>query len=156
MVSDNQDVYKIQARVAKKYKPIIVRGHPLHEQPSKLTFPEKRKAGATNLDLWLDGSLYPADAVTQRPPTFHSLPDFLEFVGEGERGLLGYVKNLHNSSGSTSLLVQHKDIEISVLQARIDDLLQSFGREQANFESRRVHDMSHLQSENRHLQTQVR
>ncbi len=70
MSSDTSDVYKVQARVAGKYKPLIIQGHPLHQQPSKLSFPPKYKASEINLDLWLDGSIYPLDAITKRHPKF--------------------------------------------------------------------------------------
>jgi len=107
---------------------------------------EKQKVGTTNLDLWLNGSIYPVDTRTQRHLPFQSLPDFLEFIGDKEMGLLRYIKNLQNTSGSTSELLREKDTEIKILQARIDDLMESFGRDHNNFEDHRMQEISLLQT----------
>jgi len=85
--------YKVQVAIEGKYRPLIQRGRLLHEQPHRSTFPQKRKGGDTNLDLWLDGSIYPADSRGKRPK-FTDIRSLLEFVGEGENGLLGYTSNL--------------------------------------------------------------
>ena len=63
-----------------------------HTDPQNLS--EHRAAGQKNVDLWVDGRLYPNDPVAHYHPTFHNLSTFLQFVGRGENGLLGYYKRL--------------------------------------------------------------
>ena len=104
-----------------KYAPIIQRGKFLHEQASKSTFPERREASHKNLDLWLDGSLYPRDPKTGKHPRLNCLKDLLEFLGEGENGLLGYVKSVEANCGN-SLEIQQYVIEILHLKESILDL----------------------------------
>jgi len=58
--------YKVQAWIGEKYKPLIIRGRLLHEQPSRLDFAEKRRNCDQNVDLWLDSSLYPVDPRSEK------------------------------------------------------------------------------------------
>ena len=46
-------------------------------QNPKTCFPIKRKAGDTNIDLWLDGSIYSMDPSIGMPPPFMTLKAFL-------------------------------------------------------------------------------
>lgn len=55
---------------------------------------QRRAAGHTNVDLWVEGRLYPTDPALLLHPTFHNLSTFLQYVGRGEQGLLGYCKRL--------------------------------------------------------------
>lgn len=55
---------------------------------------QRRAEGDTNVDLWVDGHLYPSDPMHSYHPTFNNLSTFLQFVGRGETGLLGYCKRL--------------------------------------------------------------
>lgn len=79
-----------------KYRPLICRGQKSVNQPSRLDFPALRLAGNCNLDLWLDGQIYPKHPVDQTPPKFHDLKSFLCFLGDGVTGFYGYVQALHN------------------------------------------------------------
>lgn len=58
-------------------------------------------------------------------PTFSSLQQLLEFLGDGDNGLLGYVRNVERACGSTSQEVHEQNITMSVLRKRIDDLVKS-------------------------------
>lgn len=84
--------YKVQASIGEKYKPLIICGGPLHEQTNILDFVEKRRNCDQNIDLWLDGSLYPIDPRSGKRPRINSPSSLLEFVGDGENGLLGYLR----------------------------------------------------------------
>jgi len=75
-----------------------VRGRIIHEQIQKSKFSERREAGYTNLDLWLDGKVYPLDPITKKRPQFNDTKSLLEFVGDGKDGLLGYACNLQSAS----------------------------------------------------------
>ena len=55
---------------------------------------ELRNEGKKNMDLWLDGSIYPPDPTSSQSPSFFGLTSFFKFVCEGENGLLGYCKRL--------------------------------------------------------------
>ena len=50
------------------------------------------------LDLWLDGRIYPVDPSTGKRPRFNDVKTMLEFVGDGDNGLLGYSCSLQNSN----------------------------------------------------------
>ena len=90
-----------------KYAPVFKRGSRIMEgQNPKTCFPIKRKAGDTNIDLWLDGSIYPADPSTGMPPPFRTLKSFLEFVCHGQAGLLGYVEKLGGPDGYSTNFVR--------------------------------------------------
>ena len=82
----------------------------IDEQPSRSTFPAKRRVGDTNIDLWLDGSIYPLDHRTRKRPKFDSLKGLLEFVGDGENGLFGYVQSLHSQSSERLQLEFREEI----------------------------------------------
>jgi hypothetical protein len=143
-LQSNLPMYKAQASVSAKYAPLIQRGKFLHEQVSKAVFPERRSAGDTNLDLWLDGSIYPINVQTGKHPRFNSLKDLIEFVGDGESGLFGYINSLVAQNDSHS-----KVVEISILRERV----KSFEREIEIFEglAQKIPDLeskiSSLQSE---------
>lgn len=122
--------YKVQAWIGEKYKPLIIRGRPLHEQTDRLDFAEKRRNCDQNIDLWLDGSLYPVDPRSGKRPRIDSPSSLLEFVGDGGKGLLGYIKSLEsNSSGS-----MQKEVENNLLRARIDELVLQSGEDSSRFE----------------------
>lgn len=53
-----------------------------------------RCSGAKNVDIWCDGSIYPHDPQTCSQPPFSSPTSLLRFVGDGQKGLLGYCKSI--------------------------------------------------------------
>ena len=55
---------------------------------------QERNAGEKNVDLWVDGCIYPPDPLTQRPPQFEGLTSFVKFACEGNEGLYGYTCRL--------------------------------------------------------------
>ena len=92
----------------------------------------RRQEGYKNVDLWVDPNLYPPDPATQYPPSFHNLPSFLQFVGDGDNGLLGYCNRLsmqnsnlaqHFSSQSLSMQynLEQKQKTIQLLEAQISE-----------------------------------
>lgn len=95
----NSDTYTPSCRLPGKYRPAIVRGRLLSQQERFSDFPAKRKAGDTNIDLWVDGSVYPVNPLTKQPPAFKDLKDLLCFVGDGVGGLLGYANALDRNGG---------------------------------------------------------
>lgn len=137
---------KLQVFVHGKYRPCIIRGRMIHEQTSKFAFPEKRRAGATNVDLWWDGSIYPCDPRTGMPPNFVDHGSLLEFVGDGEKGLLGYALSLKSMGVS-----QRNESEIRTLRERIDELESE--RRQESTELRR--EVQLLKDRNSHLQSSL-
>ena len=83
-------------------------------QNPRTCFPIKRKAGDTNIDLWLDGSIYLTDPSTGMPPPFRTLKALLEFVCHGQAGLLGYVEKLAGPNGYSTNFVR-------ILQQKVAD-----------------------------------
>ena len=49
----------------------------------------KRMNKEHHLDLWIDGSIYPKDPITNTPPLFTNITNLLHFIGNGKDGLLG-------------------------------------------------------------------
>lgn len=76
--------------------------------------------GAKNIDLWVQGSIYPLDPLTQLPPQFSGLTSFLKYVCEGTNGLWGYLCRLRNHSQQFCMHMQRmlcqKDNEIACLK----------------------------------------
>ena len=90
-----------------KYAHVFQRGSRIMKgQNPRTCFPIKRKAGDTNIDLWLDGSIYPTDPSTGMPPPFRTLKAFLEFVCHGQASLLGNVEKLARPNGYSTNLVR--------------------------------------------------
>lgn len=92
-----QEVYTTSTILPSQYRPLIERGKSLASQTPRSEFPAKRKAGATNIDLWLDGSVYPTNPVTQLLPPFRDMKSMLCFIGDGVNSLLGYVTALQSA-----------------------------------------------------------
>jgi len=118
--------YKVSATIAGKYAPLINRSHMLHEQTMKSEFPRIRESSAINIDLWIDGSIYPHHLGSKKRPSFRSVSDLLEFVGEGKKGLLGYVESLSACNESNlKFRLDEAERENCNLQANVRSLTKS-------------------------------
>lgn len=115
--------YKLSATVASKYAPLISRGRGLHEQTHKSQFPTLREAGATHVDLWSDGLLYPHHPVLGKRPGFRSVSGLLEFVGEGKNGLLGYIESLCVQDRTTVFRIDEGKREVQSLREHVLKLM---------------------------------
>ena len=93
-----QKKYEAHVLLDPEFAPIMKRGVQLHLQCSSKEFPAKRLLGCKNIDLWIDGSLYPVDPISDISLWFRNLKGFVEFCCHGENGLLGYSKSLRNAS----------------------------------------------------------
>jgi hypothetical protein len=111
--------YKISATIAQKYAPLISRSRQIEMQTSKSEFPLRREAGGTNIDLWTDGSIYPQDPVTGKPPPFRSVSELLEYVGDGKRGLYSYVENLCSADATVQFNLSEALREIQSLREHV-------------------------------------
>ena len=90
----------------------------------------------------MDGSLYPNDPRTDKRPKLNCLKDLLEFVREGENGMLGYVKSLESdSAGGYQRDMDRYIVEISFLKEHVSNL-----QSQINLQSSRLFDVPKLQS----------
>ncbi|MCO5552330.1 hypothetical protein L7F22_005841 [Adiantum nelumboides] len=56
---------------------------------------KRRAQGEKNVDLWIEGCLYSKDPSLNVHPPFTNIPSLLQYVGNGEQGLLGYCKRLN-------------------------------------------------------------
>jgi len=111
------------------------------------SFAEKHKAFDTNIDLWLDGDWCPRDLRSVKRPRLSCLKDLLEFVGDGESSLLGYIKSL-DSVAIEFVRVQYTD-EISALRGRVLHLQSDIEVQQS-----RLRDIPRLVEETRILQSE--
>jgi hypothetical protein len=50
--------YEISATLASKYAPLIKRSRDLYDHIPRYQFAALREAGALNIDLWVNGSIY--------------------------------------------------------------------------------------------------
>lgn len=122
---EEKSSYKVSATVGRKYAPLVNRSRMLHEQTPKSEFPRLRASGATNYDLWLDGSIYPCRRDTMRRPSFRNVAELLEFVGEGKQGLLGYVESFSNPDSTLHFRLDEASREIARLQQQVRSLTES-------------------------------
>lgn len=115
--------YKLNTSVAAKYAPLINRSHPIHEQTPKSQFPVIREGGATNIDLWCNGSFYPINPVDGRRPQFQNIAELLEFVGDGKSSLLGYTTSLCSADETLQFQLSEAQKENESLRSRLQYLL---------------------------------
>lgn len=94
---------RIQLRLPKEFAPTV-----RTNQDNVQSNHQRRAVGHTNIDLWVDGSLYPNDLAARYHPTFNNLSSFLQYVGRGEQGLLGYCKRLSIADVSKVLWFSHQ------------------------------------------------
>jgi len=66
----NTKMVKVHAMIATKYRFVDVRGIPILLQPSKLRFFAMEKVGDTNLNLYLDYTIYLIDLVIGKRSNF--------------------------------------------------------------------------------------
>jgi len=85
----------------------------------------KREFGQIHLDLWVNGSVYPIDPTTNKHLNFFSIQQLLKFIGDGNSGLLGYVKNVEKACDTTLEQVRQQNNTISFLRYHIDQLMKS-------------------------------
>ena len=90
----------------------------------------------------MDGTLYPHDLRIGKRPKLNCLKDLLEFVGEGENGMLGYLKSLvsHKARGYQRDMDCYV-VEISFLKEHVSNL-----QHQIDLQSSRLFDVPNLQS----------
>lgn len=81
-----------------------------------------RREGKKHIDLWSEGSLYPADPKTGRYPPFHTPHDFIRFVGDGDDGLLGYCSRLLGSYNEHVQYIHHLKSTIILYEKQIKEL----------------------------------
>ena len=95
--------YIPQIKLHPRYAPLIRRGTNLDEQASRSSFPARRAGGETHIDLWVDGNLYPTDPATNSAPAFRTIKEYIEFLCNGERGMLGYIKRLSAGTADSAV-----------------------------------------------------
>ena len=88
----------IHLQLNAEYAPLFKRTRTSkEEQPAiQQAMDLQRRMGAKNVDLWVQGSIYPRDPLSQLPPQFSGLTSFLKYVCEGTNGLWGYLCKLGN------------------------------------------------------------
>ena len=95
------DVYHLHVELNWDYEPLCK--HNKHNTISKPLKNSYKFQGHKNIDLWVDGKLYPIDSLHKSTPPFRDVTSLLQFVGDGYHGLLGY---------TLSLEAQHRAIKL--------------------------------------------
>ena len=89
---------------------------PIHKKNQKVTpnidYSALRERGAKNLDLWVNGELYPVDPVSNSHPDFNTITGLCRFVCLGKSGLLGYCKNLEGNRISLEQKIQDLSVKL--------------------------------------------
>lgn len=118
-----------QIKLHPKYAPLIRRGQRLENQASPESFAERRAASETNIDLWTDGRLYTVDPATRTPPSFRTTKQYMEYLCEGENGMLGYTKRLRSGSVSIDRTIgQHSGEQMADCVSRLQSEVSSHER----------------------------
>ena len=88
----------IHLQLDEEYAPLFKRTRiSKEEQPAiQQAMDLQRRMGAKNIDLWVQGSIYPHNPLSQLPRQFFGLTSFLKYVCEGTNGLWGYLCKLGN------------------------------------------------------------
>lgn len=109
-----EDVTNVSANSSRGRSPGVFLRLPQEYAPTKKTslgtLPsanERRARGEKNVDLWTEGCLYPKDPALSAHPPFTSLPSLLQYVGNGEQGLLGYCNRLSTQEAAHSQFYLH-------------------------------------------------
>ena len=93
--------YSLQVKLDLKYALVIKRGVLLERQSNRSSFPVRKAVGENHIDLWVNGTLYPVDPLTNSPPCFTTMK-YLEFLCHGKEGMLGYTKCLNVGGGESN------------------------------------------------------
>lgn len=118
---DVTNTYVPSVRLASIYAPVIKRGRIIDERSSRAGFAARRSNGDKNIDLWVDGSLYPVDPATSLHPCFSTLKEYLEFLCHGEGGMLGYTKRLGSAVTSLQSTVRGYESDIQCLRQQHEE-----------------------------------
>lgn len=118
-VTNTGNGYIVQIKLVDEYAPLVSRGKNLGTQAPHSSYLERREAGRTNIDLWIDGQLYPTDPSTKRPPPFSTVKEYLEFVCKGENGMLGYIKRLRTDENGYRGGESVQSLESTVFSLRL-------------------------------------
>lgn len=85
-----------------------------------------RMQGKKNIDLWIDGRLYPKDPITNSTPPFKDITSLLHFARNGYNGLLGYTQHLEATSNALTLERDLFEKENTCLRKTMDQYVQTF------------------------------
>ena len=74
------DVYHLHVELNWDYEPLCKRNKPnIISEALKNSY---RLQGHKNIDLWVDGKLYPVDSLRKSTPPFKNVTSLLQFVGD--------------------------------------------------------------------------
>ena len=107
------DVYHLHIEVHRDYERLCKRNRP--NIISNISKENYRLQGSKNIDLWVDGKLYPVDPLRKSTPPFIDVTSLLNFVRDGYAGLLGYTLNLQAQHGIIKLerdLMERENINL--------------------------------------------
>lgn len=62
-----------------------------------------RLQGKKNIDLWMDGNIYPKHPASNSAPPFRDITSFVNYLGDGYRGFHGYTRHLEAVSDTLQL-----------------------------------------------------
>ena len=93
---------------------------PIHTTNQKVVFDidygALRESIAKNLDLWVEGELYPVEHMSKSPPNFKIITRLCQFVCHGKSVLLGYCRSLEGNLISIEQKIQDLNIWLYQLQ----------------------------------------
>lgn len=112
--SSKRPLYHLHVELDSEYEPLHKRGKISNVPRSALA--TLRLQGKKNLDLWIDGRLYPVNPNSQSTPPFSNFSSLLKFVGDGYTGFLGYTMQL--TAASEVLKLENHLLQQEVIQLR--------------------------------------
>jgi len=88
----------------------------LNDQAPKSSFSQRWELGASNINLWVNGLLYPHDPLHHRCPQLWSVSQLHEFIAEEKNGLLRCIARLYNKDSQIEFSLNEAQREVSMLQ----------------------------------------
>lgn len=119
---NRRDAYHLHVELEREYEPLSKKNKP--NTLSSVSKANHRLQGNKNLDLWVDGRLYPKNPLQNSTPPFKDITTLLNFVGEGYNGLLGYTHHLEASSNVLKLERDLLEKENNHLKQRMEQYVQ--------------------------------
>jgi hypothetical protein len=103
----NDPPYNLQVSLDSRYAPLCKKGRFIHEQIFKKSdFSTCRSRGSTNIDLWVDGSIYPIILQIPRLDLHHRLGVQSSVLNLSTKGKMGCLDTLRISLIWLEILVE--------------------------------------------------
>ena len=102
MMCPSKRKYHLHIDLDREYEPLQKKN--TNTILSSIAKDSARQSGKKHVDIWCDGKIYPTDPTTMSTPNFSNATSLIKFIGDGQKGLLGYCHHLLADKYETSNL----------------------------------------------------